>query len=201
MNIKNFLSKKWKESGVLEGDLLLLHSNIKRTLRAGRKLGVRISPLDILESFLLALGDEGTLIVPLFNFEFCEGAPFDIRNTPSQMGILTEKARNHNGVIRTGHPVDNYNAYGKDSPFAIIKSLGGKIGVLNLPGNESMTFYHHVEEMEKVKYRYHKEFSGSYINFNGILRGRQGYIKERNTMMAMDCEQLIALICMSLYQI
>jgi len=40
---------------------------------------------NILDSFFYALGSEGTLIFPLFNFEFVEGVPFNINTTLSQM--------------------------------------------------------------------------------------------------------------------
>jgi aminoglycoside 3-N-acetyltransferase len=30
-----------------------------------------------------------------------------------------------------------------------------------------MTFYHHIEEMHAVPYRFHKEFSGNYIDWDG----------------------------------
>ena len=35
-----------------------------------------------------------------------------------------------------------------------------------------MTFYHHVEEMERVDYRYFKDFSGAYINNVGEKSNR-----------------------------
>ena len=83
----------WLESGIKKGDTLLLHSNIKRWTRILLKSRIR-DPLNMLfNSFLKALGDEGTLIFPLFNFDFNQGVTFNIRSTPSQMGSLTEYAR------------------------------------------------------------------------------------------------------------
>ena len=35
-----------------------------------------------------------------------------------------------------------------------------------------MTFYHYIEEMNKVTYRYHKQFLGSYVDLNGIIEDR-----------------------------
>lgn len=177
------LSNEWQDSGVTKGDTLLIHSRITRTLTRYREQGVDLTPFHILESFLAALGNKGTLILPLFNFNFSETKFFDIRNTPSQMGALTELGRNYSGSIRTGHPIysfgvigmhasrfdglNNISGYGADSPFAILKELDGKIGVLDLEDQNSMTFYHHVEEMHNVSYRYFKEFEGNYIDHSG----------------------------------
>ena len=72
------LQQRWKRSGLEEGDTVLIHSNIKRTLHEYRKNSTRITPVDILESFLDVIGSKGTLILPLFNFDFVKGIPFDI---------------------------------------------------------------------------------------------------------------------------
>lgn len=178
------LAERWAKSGVEKGDVLLLHSNMTRTILEFRRKGVKLDALTILESFLDALGSKGTLVLPLFNFDFTKGIPFDIRTTKSQMGALTEFARNYPGAIRTGHPVysfvaigylskeflgvDNESAYSKESPFGILKRLDGKIGALDLDDQNSMTFYHHVEEVEKVDYRHFKKFSGEYANWKGF---------------------------------
>lgn len=175
----NFLLDRWSDCGLESGDTLLLHSNVRRTLRDARKAGIPDLTIDdVLDGILNILGSEGTLLLPLFNFSFTSGSPFDIEKTPSKMGVLTEVARCREEAVRTGHPVysfcalgrkaklfsgvDNYSGYGANSPFAMLRELNGKIGVLDLPDQNSMTFYHHVEEMEQVSYRFHKNFKGLY---------------------------------------
>jgi aminoglycoside 3-N-acetyltransferase len=182
------LAEGWRRSGIAEGDTILIHSNIKRTLSMQRSIDSSVNPCNILESLIEALGPNGTLLLPLFNFEFTQGTPFDIRSSKSHMGALTEAGRTHPGSVRTGHPiysfaaigakahlfagVDNKSAYAKDSPFGILTELGGKIGVLDLEDQHSMTFYHHVEEMLQVDYRYFKSFSGDYTDASGIKSQR-----------------------------
>ena len=177
------LADEWARCGVASGDVLLVHSDVKRTVVAARRAGVALTPDDILDSFILALGNAGTVILPLFNFDFPASKLFDIRNTPSQMGVLTEIARQRTGAVRTGHPiysfavigqekelfrgVDNESGYGDDSPFALLHKLGGKIASLDLEDQDSMTFYHYVEECLGVDYRYFKTFSGEYIDEQG----------------------------------
>lgn len=177
------LAKDWHGSGVRRGDTLLVHSSIGRTLRRISDATRKATPADIINSFLLALGPSGTLMLPLFNFDFTKGVPFDLRNTPSHMGALTETARTWPGAVRTSHPLysfavigqhaqafgalRNTSGYGADSPFGLLHQMNGKIGILDLPDQESMTFYHFVEECLEVPYRYHKHFSGTYIDADG----------------------------------
>lgn len=178
------LTESWQRSGIERGDVVLLHSNISRTLRALKRVEPGATPAMLLQSFLDAVGPKGTLLLPLFNFEFTEGKPFDIRSTPSHMGALTEAGRSHPDAVRTGHPiysfavighyaplftgVNNRSGYGEDSPFALLRRLHGKIAVLDLEDQHSMTFYHHVEEMRRVSYRYFKDFTGPYVNADGV---------------------------------
>jgi aminoglycoside 3-N-acetyltransferase len=144
----------------------------------------------------LAVGKSGTLLFPAFNFDFTEGASFDILNTPSQMGALSEAARVHSKSIRTGHPiysfsvigalaplfkeVNNFSGYGDDSPFSILLKNKGKIASIDLSDDKCMTFYHFVEEMEGVPYRYNKIFTGKYIDENGVskIRSYQLFVRD-----------------------
>jgi aminoglycoside 3-N-acetyltransferase len=190
------LQQRWKSSGLEEGDTVLIHSNIKRTLVEFRRGKVNISPGDILESFLDVVGSKGTLILPLFNFNFAKGVPFDIRTSESQMGALTEIGRKYNGAVRTGHPIysfavigyrasefegiDNVSGYAEDSPFGVLKKLNGKIGSLDLEDQNSMTFYHHVEEIKRVDYRYFKSFTGEYTNSLGDTENKTYHLYVRD---------------------
>ena len=165
-------------AAIVEGGVLLLHSSLSRTLKKNEA-----SPKDVISYLLERLGPDGTLLLPLFNFDFTKGIPFDIRTTPSQMGALAEEGRQWPGVVRTGHPiygfaaigakaerfdgVNNRSGYGKDSPFSMLRDMNGQIAVIDLPDQNSMTFYHHVEEMLKVPYRYHKEFTAPYTDQQG----------------------------------
>lgn len=186
--MKQMLANEWKDAGVQEGDVLLLHSNIKRTFKRYLKSGVRITSQDILESFIEAVGPTGTLLLPLFNFDFVKGIPFDKRISPSHMGALSEAGRMHPLSVRTGHPIysfaaigfaadafkkiDNFSGYGGDSPFSVLRKMNGRIAVLDLPDQNSMTFYHHVEEMLEVEYRHHKKFSCDYTDELGNIESK-----------------------------
>lgn len=176
------LVKDWRDAGLAPGDTVLVHSSVRRTCDRG------VSPIQIMRSFLEAVGETGTVLFPLFNFDVCKGAPFDIRHSPSRMGTMTEAARLYPGAVRTGHPaysfavigagaedfrgLFNESGYGDDSPFGLLRRIDGKIAVLDLMGQNSMTFYHHVEQMQNVPYRYHKTFRTAYTDTGGTTCDR-----------------------------
>ncbi len=126
-------------AGVSEGDCVLLHSNVKRWTRELLRSGNR-KPLEtIFDSFLNAVGEKGTLIFPLFNFDFTSGVPFRVLEAPAQMGALTELARSRASSFGSGHPVYSFSAFGKyadnihaimnksayvgDSPFGFLRQV------------------------------------------------------------------------------
>lgn len=182
----NLLSNYWEGSGLEKGDTVLLHSSMKRLLDYLTTNQVIDPPKKIIDSLISHLGSEGTLILPLFNFDFPKSKFFSMRNTPSQMGTITEYARRYMSGVRTGHPIypffitgsnenmfkdiDNSSGYGADSPFAKVISLNGKIAAVDLEDSRCMTMYHHVEEMCKVPYRYFKDFEGEYESINGSIK-------------------------------
>ena len=186
------LSAHWRAAGIERGDVVLLHSSSKRTLATHQ-----ISPAELLESFLDATGPLGTLLIPTFNFGWCRGEPFNVRTTPSEMGVLSETARRC-GMRGDPHPVysfsalgsigkdfaapTNWSGYGPGSPFDILRKIDGKIAILDLPDQNSMTFYHHVEEMiaeysdlphavwfskQYPSHRFYKNFDGRYTGYDG----------------------------------
>lgn len=197
--ILDHLAAEWRAAGLQPGDTALIHTSLKRTITRWAEQGHALTPQLILDSFRLALGEEGTLLLPLFNFDFTKGVPFDMRSTPSQMGSLTEAGRLAPGAVRTGHPiysfavlgkhaeqfrgVNNFSGYGADSPFAMLRQMDAKIAVLNLYDQNSMTFYHHVEEMHDVPYRFHKRFTAPYTDMNGATEERTYGLFVRNIEM------------------
>ncbi len=191
----NKLSDLWNGSGIEKGDTVLVHSSISAFLKKYKSDGIHLTPNDILESFIKAAGEKGTLIFPTYNFGFTKGETFDIRNTRSETGALTEAARLHGESVRTGHPLFsfavigyhrnifedlcNFSAFGNDSPFAKLLELNGKIAALDVAGENCMTFYHHVEEMENAPNRYHKIFRGNYIDKEGLQTVREFNVYSR----------------------
>ena len=92
-----------------------------------------------MENFIHAIGNEGTLLIPLLNFDFNDTKIFDANNPKSQMGVLTDE-EDRPGIIRMGNSVylfgvfgyaknnftniNNESAYESDSPCDIAQIKG-----------------------------------------------------------------------------
>jgi aminoglycoside 3-N-acetyltransferase len=173
----------FKKLGLSPGSTVLVHSDLRALIRSLDVAKIKDAPRVLYEAMIQVLGKEGTLIIPTFNFDFCKGVSFDVRNTKSQMGIFTEYVRNLKESRRVLHPIYSFSivgrladelgglryksSYGRDSVFGKLRDLDGKIMIINLPYNHSMTFFHHVEEMEGCTYRYFKEFKGKITDHEG----------------------------------
>src|SRR5919106_4191691 len=174
------LVEGFRKLGVEEGDTLLVHSSYKSFG------GVDGGPQIVINALEAALGPEGTLIMPTFNFDFNKGIPWDVRTTPSKMGILTELVRKDPRAKRVFHPFYSFailgkhaemlgslrykSSYERNSVFGKLRDLDGKIMVIGLSYTNSMTFFHHIEQMEGVDYRFLKQFTGAVTDWDGTTK-------------------------------
>lgn len=138
------------EQGIKQGDTIMLHSSLS-------KIGLVEGGADtVIRSVLEVIGNEGTLAMPSFpgfgfNVDYLKSEPvFDLRSTPSRMGIITETFRKMPGVKRSLHPTEPVCALGpkadqitKDhfgqltpytpsSPFGRLAELNAKILLLGV---------------------------------------------------------------------
>ena len=167
----------FKRIGLTNGDVLLVHSSFKSFG------GVEGGPQTVIDALISVLGDEGTLIVPRFNFDFSTyGTPWDVRSTPSHMGIISEFVRKDSRSRKVFHPIYPFSiigkhadelikhrykgGYGKDSIFNQLRVLDAKIIQIDKV-YKSTTIIHHVEEILKVDYKYYKDFTGYVIDEDG----------------------------------
>ncbi len=163
--------------GLKAGDIVLVHSSYK-------SLGsVQGGPQTVIDALLEVLTPDGTLIMPTFNFNFNKGEPWDVLKTPSHMGAITELARTNPASRRVFHPFYSFailgklkdelthtrykDSYGKDSIFMQLRKRDAKIMIIGLSYTHSMTFFHHIEQMEGVDYRFIKEFKGEVTDETG----------------------------------
>jgi aminoglycoside 3-N-acetyltransferase len=162
---------------IQKGDIVMLHSSYKSFG------GVVGGPNEVLDAFLEVLGEEGTLLIPTFNFSsWTKDHYYDILETPSEMGIITEIARLRSEAKRTRHPIYSFSVYGakqkefvnvdgllgigRDTVFDLFHKLNGTIVSIGLEYNNSFTLVHQAETMTEVGYRRYKDFGGIYLNEN-----------------------------------
>src|SRR2546423_6651563 len=105
--------------GVVPGDVLMVHSAFD-SFR-----GFQGSPMDVIRTLQEVVGVEGALMMPTIPFrgtavEYALGDPvFDVRQTISRMGLITELFRRSSGVVRSIHPTHSVAVWGNRSAALI----------------------------------------------------------------------------------
>ena len=151
-----------KQLGVKEGDILFVHSSLSR-------LGyVRGGANTVLTALLKSVGSNGTLGAPTFwgfTANHLKGKlTFDVRHTPSLMGVISEAIRTHPAAYRSMHPthtaafigplseyltqnhhLDN-TPMGPNSPYIKLIECRGKILLLGVT-LEYLTNFHTIEDL------------------------------------------------------
>lgn len=175
-----------EDLGLAEGDAVLVHSStdgLKLDFSFGRVLALLRS----------VVGERGTLLFPTYpslpSYEFlARGEVFDVRRTPSYMGLLTEYARRQPGAWRSLHPTKSVCAVGRlareltathhlspypydvPSPYRKLVELGGKSVGLGVT-TERMSLVHCAEDELKDAFpvrTYHPRlFAARCLDYNG----------------------------------
>lgn len=175
------IENAFEKLGLRKGDVVMVHSDVGCVGRLGDVKDRKEFLDSILDAFLRVLSKEGTLIVPTFTYSFCKKEVFDVRNSPSTVGLFTEHVRKRNEAIRSVEPIfscagiggqarrllENVGneCFGDDSLFDRLYKADGKLMLFGRPFD--ITYAHYVENKFRVNYRYDKIFSGTIIDENG----------------------------------
>lgn len=165
MYTKNDLLNQLEEMGIDSRGSLLVHSSYKSI---GPVEGGPDTVLDSLSDYM----QEGLLVLPThtWNYINADNPNFYVADSPSNVGILTERFRKRPGVYRSYHPTHSVAALGKDAqsfvqgdekhdtPCARGSSLGkllNRKGQIILVGVDLTrnTFIHGIEEWNNVPNR------------------------------------------------
>ena len=106
--------------GVTQGDILIVHCAWRSLYNY--KDG---TPESLIKVLRMAIGPEGTLVMPSYGFE---KNVFDLKNTPSNAGVLSEVFRRLPGVIRSEIPHFALAAAGPAAQEIFCESLDCKYG-------------------------------------------------------------------------
>lgn len=176
---KEDLIRQFQSIGLKTGDHLLVHSSLS-------KIGfVENGPKDVVEALLEVVGEEGNILMPNspnneFQLNYIQTLNcFDVKNSPSKLGAISEYFRLLPNAIRSAHPTEpvscigpDANFYTKDhfgqltpytskSPFYRISEKGGKILYLGVTFDNAGTNLHTLEDaIENFKFPvyYHEIF-------------------------------------------
>jgi aminoglycoside 3-N-acetyltransferase len=164
------LRRRLASLGFVPGATVLLHSSMDA-------ISYRVPTLNSAQLIALLqdmLGEEGTLLMPTLPFDGRQidyaraNKVFDVRRTPSRMGLLTEVFRRTPGVVRSLHPTHSVaawgrraeelvsehhqgTAFGERSPYFKLQEIGGVVMGL---GVARYTVIHVADEMEPRAHQY-----------------------------------------------
>lgn len=74
------------------------------------------------------MGSNGTLIIPTFNFDFCQGKKYVHEETPSQVGIFSNYMLGAQGDLRSFHPIYSAVAIGRESKSLVTSLSNSSFG-------------------------------------------------------------------------
>ncbi len=172
-----------KIEDIKEGDIVYVVSDVLALSIVSKEAKVKFDINKFIDSILEKVGEEGTVLIPTFNWGFCKGETFDIKKTVSKTGALGNAALKRSDFKRSKHPMYSFAIWGKDkeilttmdykegfgegSIFEYLYEKKAKAFVIGLPTLSGLTFIHYVEQCVGVPYRYSKDFTANYIDENG----------------------------------
>ena len=194
--------------GIQKGDVLYISSDVTRLLAVCQENGESMGFKDLINVFIKAVGEEGTILLPTFNWDFCHGKPFNYKKTRSLTGILGQVAIKRRDFRRTRHPLysfavygmdqdllcsmDNVTSFGPDSPFAYLEKVKAHNIIIDVDYNHCFTFTHYIEQKTGVAYRYEKTFTGDYIDDKGAksVRSYSMYVRDLDMDVENDMTEM-----------
>jgi aminoglycoside 3-N-acetyltransferase len=155
------LGEALADAGVVPGATVMTHVSMNDLMRTSSG----INALDLIAMLKELLTDEGTLLVPTFPFTGFEAdylatdPSFDVRRTPSQMGLMTELFRRMPDTTRSmhpTHPVSGWGAHAADllgthhlgetfgelSPFCLMREHRGVVIGIGVGVRDAFTILH-----------------------------------------------------------
>jgi aminoglycoside 3-N-acetyltransferase len=180
---KSGLVRDLRNLGLSAGDTVLVHSSLSSL---GRVDG---GPEAVIDALLEVLGPQGTLLMPSFqkgseHVLLRQGCTFDLRTSPSELGIITETFRRRPGVTRSLSPThctaaiglradellaDHQSclvSVGRGSPYDKLVRSGGRILLLGVT-HAANTTLHLLENINGAPTVCRELFSPVVIDMNG----------------------------------
>ncbi|MBW7881221.1 MAG: AAC(3) family N-acetyltransferase [Caldilineaceae bacterium] len=172
--------------GVRPAGVLLVHSSLKA-------LGyVPGGPATVIEALLAALGPDCTLLMPALSYQYVTRARplFDLRHTPSNVGVIAETFRRRGDVTRSVHPTHSVCATGPqsaallrdheldntpcgpNSPFRRLPAYNGQILMLGC-GLHPNTSLHAIEEVIVPPYLFGTPLIYQIVLADGTRRAKE----------------------------
>ena len=208
---KEQLIQNLQEIGITKGDVLLVHSSLSRIgfLEQGANT--------FIEALIETVGSEGTILMPtspnnVYQLNYIRNTPFfDVLNSPSKTGKITEVFRKWEGAKRSLHPTEPVSAIGnnadyfvkdhfgeltpytKNSPFYKVSEQKGKILYVGVTLSMAGTNLHTLEDAVDFKFPvyYPQEFEFDILDENGDRKTVKTKVHDPEWSKKRKCDDLI----------
>ncbi len=202
-----------RQAGIAEGDLVIAHTILSAMGYVEGGAGT------VVQALLQAIGDEGTLVMPCFAHDtfskyYLDKDPvFDVTQSPSRAGSVTEAMRLMPGAVRSFHPTDAVCAlgplagwlvadhfgqitpYNRQSPYFRVGEKQGKILCIGVPLLTSCTNLHTLEDAVEFRYPvYHPDvYEARMRDENGVERRMKTRVHDPAWSMKRRPDDLVPL--------
>lgn len=210
---KEFLVKNFQTIGIEKGDSLLVHSSLS-------KMGYLENGSDtLIDALLEVIGSTGNLLMPsspnlLLQLDYVRSNQlFDVQNSPSKLGAITETFRKRSNVLRSLHNTEPVCACGPDaqyltaghfqeltpytqsSPFYRLTELNGKILYIGVTLINAGTSLHLLEDAVDFKYPVYfpSVFDLKIKDFKGEIHEVKTKVHNPEYSKKRKCDDLIPL--------
>ena len=168
---------------ISSGSTVFISSDISRLAFEALENNIDFNVNEFIDIIQDKIGNEGTLLFPVYNWDFCHGIPFNYYKTVGKTGLLGNAALKREDFKRTKNALYSFAVWGKDKDFLCsldpVISLGRNTVfeylhrnnainvVLDVAFSDHYTICHYVEQLLGVPYRYNKYFKSDYIDEHG----------------------------------
>lgn len=202
-----------RKIGIKSGDSVLVHSSLSRIGHLAD------GPKTFVDALVASVGEQGTILMPtspnnVFQLNYIRNTPFfDVLNSPSKTGAITEYFRKLPNACRSLHPTEPVSAigklaeyyteahfnqvtpYNKNSPFYRVSEQKGKILYVGVTLSMAGTSLHTLEDAVDFKFPvyYKDEFEIDVIDEKGVKHVVKTKVHNPEFSKKRKCDDLIPL--------
>ena len=214
LDLYSYLKKIFIDLGIKKGDIVYVASDILKLIILCKHKKIKFDQGIIVNCLQDIIGNNGTLLFPTYNWDFCNGKTFNIKKTKSKCGTLSNYVLERSDFKRTKHPIyslavsgklksffcnlKNKDSWGINSPFHHLFKKKSKNLFIGIDYKDSFTMDHYFEQLMNVKYRYHKNFSADYIDEKSKKKNKEYSMYVRNksecdfTMISPSLDKILS---------
>ncbi len=168
--------------GLKEDDVVFIASDLTRLAFDCMERGESFDGDAFIDSFIAQL-PHGTIVIPTFTDDYCDGMTYDVRKSKPTIGALPKIAFNRTDGIRTMDPFHSVKVWGKheslfksstekstfgaNSGFGLLHQLNAKMLLIDVTIKQAFTYVHYCEESAKAPWRKFVNHRINIVDYDG----------------------------------